>query len=87
MKSFNKAATAVIFGCLLSGAALAETDSSKAAEPDNSAVNKGVVQNEPTADDQSNAKTDVELAAKVRKAKVADKSLSTNSPKKKVLVK
>lgn len=46
--------------------------------PDNSAKNETVeATKQPTADDQSNAKGDVELAAKIRRAIVDDKSLST----------
>jgi hyperosmotically inducible protein len=45
-----------------------------AQEPDNSGLNKAQAK---TADDQTNAKTDRLLTADVRKAIVADKSLST----------
>ena len=70
-------------------AAAAQGDTNaKAPEPDNSGVNKTVVDSkQPTADNQSNAKADVELAAKVRKALVADKTLSTYAHNVKVLAK
>lgn len=68
---------AALFGCILSGAALADDSAAKADQPDNSGQNKFVNQQQPTADDASNAKGDIELAAKVRRALVDDKSLST----------
>lgn len=80
----------MMFATLLTGVAYGQTDSTTAngAEPDNSAVNKAAVNNhELTADDQSNSKSDVELAASVRKALIADKSLSTYAHNVKVIVK
>ncbi|HSY67387.1 MAG TPA: BON domain-containing protein [Edaphobacter sp.] len=48
--------------------------SSSAQAPDNSSQNKST---SPTADNQANAKVDRETTAKVRKAIVSDKDLST----------
>jgi len=59
-------------------AAQAETS-----QPDNSAQNKNQA---ATADNQSNAKADRELAAQARKAIIADKDLSTYAHNVKVIV-
>ncbi|MDP9052455.1 MAG: BON domain-containing protein [Acidobacteriota bacterium] len=56
---------------------------SLAQPPDNSAQNKG---QSPTADKQTNSKSDRMLAAQVRKAIVADKDLSTYAHNVKVIV-
>jgi hyperosmotically inducible protein len=48
--------------------------SPSAQAPDNSSQNKGTA---PTADNQTNAKVDRETTAKIRKAIVSDKDLST----------
>ena len=53
-------------------------------QPDNSRANKDE-RSTPTAQDQSQSKPDVELAAAVRKAIVADKSLSTYAHNVKVI--
>jgi osmotically-inducible protein OsmY len=69
-------------------AAMADNETPASAQPDNSATNKVVIDNgQPTADDASNAKTDVELAASVRKAIVKDKSLSTKAHNVKIIAK
>lgn len=80
---------AMIVGTMLASSAYAQAEmTTKAAEPDNSAVNKTVTNDHQlTADDQSNAKSDVDLAAKVRRALVKDKSLSTYAHNVKVIVK
>jgi hyperosmotically inducible periplasmic protein len=52
-------------------------------QPDNSAQNKNQA---ATADNQSNAKADRELAAQARKAIIADKDLSTYAHNVKVIV-
>jgi osmotically-inducible protein OsmY len=52
-------------------------------QPDNTKTNKS---NLPTADQQKETKADRELAAKIRKALVADKSLSTYAHNVKVIV-
>ena len=49
-----------------------------AVDPSNSAVNERHNQ-ESTADRQSNAQTDLDLTAKIRRSIVADKSLSTSA--------
>src|SRR3954470_11016988 len=55
--------------------------------PDNTRANKGDRGSaQPTAQDQSNAKSDVNLAAAVRKAITQDKSLSTYAHNVKVVV-
>ena len=55
--------------------------------PDNTRVNKADRNNaEPTAQNQSNAKSDRDLAAAVRKAITQDKSLSTYAHNVKVVV-
>ena len=54
-----------------------------AQEPDNSKVNKN---NKPTADQQKETPADRELAAKIRKSDVADKSLSTYAHNAKIIV-
>ena len=51
--------------------------------PDNSGLNKG---QSPTADNQSNARTDRETTAQIRKAILADKGLSTYAHNVKILV-
>ena len=67
--------------CFASLAAVAQTQST----PDNSKTNK--VQNQgKTADQQTNTKSDVQLTAEIRRAVVADKSLSTYGHNVKILV-
>ena len=58
---------------MLQSTAMAQNSSSQTA-PDNSTHNKN---QSTTADSQSNAKTDRMTAAKIRRAIIADKSLST----------
>lgn len=63
------------FGVLVSGSAMAQDTATK---PDNTKVNKRDRNKaEPTADQQKNNKSDRELTKEIRKAIVADKSLST----------
>lgn len=52
-------------------------------QPDNTRENKN---NRPTADQQKETKADRELAAKIRKSVVADKSLSTYAHNVKIIV-
>jgi len=52
-------------------------------EPDNTRVNK---RDRPTADQQKETKADRELAEKIRKSVVADKSLSTYAHNVKIIV-
>jgi hyperosmotically inducible protein len=55
-------------------------------EPDNTRVNRDDRQNsQPTAQNQSQSKSDVQLAAAVRKAIVGEKSLSTYAHNVKVI--
>jgi osmotically-inducible protein OsmY len=54
--------------------------------PDNTRANKADRNAQPTAQDQSNAKSDRDLAAAVRKAITQDKSLSTYAHNVKVVV-
>lgn len=68
--------TACCSGLLLTVSALAQ-------QPDNTRENKN---NSPTADQQKETKADRELAAKIRKAVVDDKSLSTNAHNVKIIV-
>jgi osmotically-inducible protein OsmY len=57
-----------------------------AQQPDNTAVNKrDRAPAEKTADQQSNAKTDVDVTRRIRQAIVADKSLSTNAHNVKII--
>jgi hyperosmotically inducible protein len=64
-----------------------KTDAQKAA-PDNSKKNEAIeAANAPTADDQSNAKSDVELVAAVRRAIIDDKALSTYAHNVKIVTK
>ena len=65
------AAGAVLWLPIASHPAMAQSPASK---PDNSAQNTNQPQ---TAQDQSNAQSDLETTAKVRKAIIADKDLST----------
>jgi osmotically-inducible protein OsmY len=75
----------------LTAGALASTalaDGSGKSAADNSAKNQPIeAANKPTADDQSNAKSDVELAAQIRRAIVEDESLSTYAHNVKVITK
>ena len=62
-------------------------DVSNAPKPDNTKANEAVRAGAvPAADQASNAKTDVQLAADIRKAIVADKQLSTYAKNVKVVV-
>ena len=75
------AAAALCFSAAsVSPVAFAQSSGSQA--PDNTAQNKGQVQ---TADSQSNAKSDRETTAKIRKAIVSDKNLSTSAHNVKVI--
>ena len=57
-------------------------------KPDNTAVNKPDRQNgQPTADQAKNDKNDLEMAKKIRRAIVSDKSLSTYAHNVKVIAK
>lgn len=60
----------------------ARAQSARWQAPDNTAQNKGQIQ---TADSQSNAKSDRETTAKIRKAIVGDKNLSTSAHNVKVI--
>jgi hyperosmotically inducible protein len=76
-RSFLVASAAFVVLCSasapLASRALAQTDSKQTA-PDNSKNNEDHAQ---TADSQSNAKTDRQITARIRKAILADKDLST----------
>jgi hyperosmotically inducible periplasmic protein len=72
MIQVNCVASAAIAGLCLMMLALPVPMIAQA--PDNSSQNKGQTQ---TADDQSNAKADRDTTAKIRKAIMADKDLST----------
>jgi hypothetical protein len=92
MASNNKA-TWLLLAVLAAGSpiAYAQTpDTGKTATPDadNTRMNKADRKNtQPTAQNQSGAKADRELAAAVRKAIMRDKSLSTNAHNVKVIAK
>jgi hyperosmotically inducible periplasmic protein len=69
---------AITLAACVAGAGLATVEAQQPPAPDNSKVNtrdraKGAV----TADQQSNAKSDVEITKEIRQAIVADKELST----------
>lgn len=68
---------AVVMGCVsLSGLSVAQAQQPPA--PDNSKVNaRDRRPSQVTADQQKNNKTDLEITRQIRKALVADKSLST----------
>jgi hyperosmotically inducible periplasmic protein len=66
-------------------AAEAKTGTTTAA-PDNTATNKrDRSAAEPTADQQKNAQSDVDLTAKIRRSVMADKSLSTDAHNVKII--
>jgi osmotically-inducible protein OsmY len=74
--------TAALSGCLL--LAVPSFAQDQAPSADNSAQNK---QHAMTADQQSSAKTDRALTAQIRKAIMADKSLSTYAHNVKIIAK
>jgi hyperosmotically inducible protein len=74
------------FGSLVLGALLMAAPGhgqTQSAKPDNSAQNKS---QSPTADNQSNAKSDRLTTQKIRKAVIADKGLSTYAHNVKIIV-
>jgi len=83
--SFTRLLPALCAVCLYAGTLSAQSGSTQSA-PDNSAQNK---HHTTTADDQgaatSSAKTDRETTAKIRKAIIADKDLSTYAHNVKVI--
>jgi hyperosmotically inducible periplasmic protein len=83
--SFTQLLPALCAVCLYAGTLSAQSGSTQSA-PDNSAQNK---HHTTTADDQgagtSSAKTDRETTAKIRKAIIADKDLSTYAHNVKVI--
>jgi hyperosmotically inducible protein len=71
------ALTLVLGSALLSFGPVAMAQDASAVAPDNSAVNvRDRNQNAMTADQQANAKTDVELTREIRRSVVKDQSLS-----------
>jgi osmotically-inducible protein OsmY len=77
-------AAGVLFGGM---AAWTQDASTTQAPADNTKVNqRDHNSNAPTADQQKNNQSDVELARQVRKSLVNDKSLSTNAHNVKVIV-
>jgi osmotically-inducible protein OsmY len=77
-------AAGVLFGGM---AVWAQDGSTTQAPADNTKVNqRDHNSNAPTADQQKNNQSDVELARQVRKSLVNDKSLSTNAHNVKVIV-
>jgi osmotically-inducible protein OsmY len=92
MASNNKA-TWLLLAVLAAGSPIAYAQSPDAGttatpDADNTRMNKADRKNaQPTAQNQSGAKADRELAAAVRKAIVRDKSLSTNAHNIKVIAK
>jgi len=78
---FNKAVMAIAFAvaaCLSMNLQAADDD--KPVKADNTKVNeRDRNKAEPTADQQNQNRSDVELTAKIRQAVVNDKSLSTNA--------
>lgn len=63
-----------------------DADTQKAYPADNSGINaRDAGDGTVTADDQSNAKVDVEITQNIRKAVVADDSLSTNAKNVKII--
>ena len=86
MKFFNIVSIASIFlttfflGSYNLWAKTSSMDKSSGSQPDNTGRNKEIVESgSPTAMQQSNDKSDIDLVAKIRKAVVKDKSLSTNA--------
>jgi hyperosmotically inducible periplasmic protein len=87
MKSF--ALKALLVGAVTLGgmAAWGQDASATQAPADNTKINqRDHNSNSPTADQQKNNPSDIELARQVRKALVNDKSLSTNAHNVKVIV-
>ncbi len=77
VRSFSAAGLALAFTLSAAGFAAAQ-------QPDNSATNK---EQAPTADHQSNAKSDLMLTKQARKAVIADKDLSTYAHNVKIIAK
>jgi hyperosmotically inducible protein len=76
----------ITYGLLLSACALLPASAQDAPKPDNTKVNKRDRSKvEPTADQQKEASSDRELTRKIRRAIVADKSLSTYAHNVKVI--
>jgi len=72
--------------CSLTCMAQADNTTPNSVPPDNSAKNARDVKGGPlTPEDQSNAKPDVELTAKIRQAVVEDDALSTNAKNIKII--
>ncbi len=76
------ARTALLSLCVVSIPAFAQDQST----PDNSRTNKAQNQS-VTADNQKNNKSDIQLTAEIRRAIVADKSISTYGHNVKIIVK
>jgi len=86
MANLSSLLRVVSMGALLAVGGLQAADDTKPAKADNSKMNKG--DNAPsatTADSQTMTASDRELAQKIRKAIVADKSLSTYAHNVKVI--
>ena len=80
------AARAIVMMACITGAGAAALGAQQPTPPDNTKINerdraKGAV----TADQQSNAKSDVEITREIRRAIVADKELSTSAHNVKVV--
>jgi hyperosmotically inducible periplasmic protein len=74
------ALSASVLGCALITGGAVGGDRPSAYEPDNTGRNvRDRSGDKPTADDQSNAPGDLKLTQEIRKAVVADDSLSTNA--------
>lgn len=71
----------VAFGCLLAGSvvwASAQDSSAPAPAPDNTKVNqRDKAASEPTADQQKNNRSDLDITKQIRHSIMSDKSLST----------
>jgi hyperosmotically inducible protein len=81
----GRLAPALTLTCALSGSAALVAQQPA---PDNTRTNARDRQpGQPTADDQTNTRTDLQLAQEIRKALVADKSLSTYAHNVKVIAK
>ena len=78
---------ALLAGVSTASAAVPQTGSSQSQQTDNTAHNKSHNASGTVADTQSNAKSDVQVTAGIRKAILADKGLSTYAHNVKIITK
>jgi osmotically-inducible protein OsmY len=90
----HKITLSVVTGALLLASALAaaqtprpseQENSSQTTSPDNTRSNRELSNRAYSADKQSNAQSDVDLTARIRRSVVDDKSLSTNGHNVKII--